>query len=159
MSSRFAYVTYIRTTPDKLWEALTTPEFTKLYFFGAAFDGTWTKGSSWKMVHPDGTVSDDGEVLESTPPTRLVLRWQNQFAGLKEEGESLCTFDIVAQGEQTRLTVTHEMERDDSRTIAAVSGGWPKILSGLKTWLETGRPLGSVKVADTKPKGERVQAG
>ncbi|MEO8668122.1 MAG: SRPBCC family protein [Bauldia sp.] len=158
MSSKFVYVTYIRTTPDKLWEALTTPEFTRLYFFDATFDGTWTKGSPWKMQHPDGSVSDDGEVLESTPPARLVLKWQNQFAGLKDEGPSRCTFDITPLGEQTQLTVTHEMDRNDSKVIAAVSGGWPKILSSLKSYLETGKALDTVKAA-AKEREARVANG
>jgi len=141
MSSRFVYVTYIRTTPEKLWEALTTPEFTRLYFFGNTFDGKWTEGSPWKMTFADGTVSDLGEVLESKPPSRLVLKWENQFAELKPEGYSRCAFDIAPMGELTRLTVTHEMERDNSKTIDAVSGGWPKILSSLKSYLETGTAL------------------
>ena len=143
MSSRFVYVTYIRTTPEKLWEALTRPEFTRLYFFDAIFDSDseWAKGSAWKMTHPDGTISDSGEVLESTPPRRLVLKWENQFPDLKPEGVSRCTFDIVPMGDQTQLTVTHEMDRDNSKVIAAVSGGWPQILSSLKTFLETGKPL------------------
>jgi uncharacterized protein YndB with AHSA1/START domain len=145
MSSRFVYVTYIRTTPEKLWEALTTPEFTRLYFFGATFDGKWTKGSPWKMSRPDGSLTDSGEVLESDPPRHLVLKWRNEFMPeLTAEGFSRCTFDIAEDGDTVRLTVTHEMERDDSRMIAAVSGGWPKILSGLKTVLETGKPLGAV---------------
>jgi uncharacterized protein YndB with AHSA1/START domain len=147
MSSRFVYVTYIRTTPEKLWEALTTPEFTRLYFFDATFDSDWKKGSPWKMAHPDGTISDSGEVLESTPPKRLVLKWENQLPDLKPEGFSRCTFDIVPMGDQTQLTVTHEMPRDDSKVIAAVSGGWPQILSSMKTWLETGKPLPRAKKA------------
>jgi uncharacterized protein YndB with AHSA1/START domain len=141
MSSRFVYVTYIRTTPQKLWEALTTPEFNRLYFFGAILDTKWTKGSTWKMAHPDGRITDSGEVLEIDPPKRLVLKWENQFPDLKPEGFSRCTFDIVPSGEQVQLTVTHEMDRDNSKVIAAVSGGWPKILSSLKTFLETGTPL------------------
>ncbi len=147
MSSRFVYVTYIRTTPQKLWEALTTPEFTRLYFFDATFDSDWKKGSPWRMAQADGTVSDSGEVIESTAPKPLVPKWENQFPNLKPEGFGRCTFDIVPMGDLTQLTVTHEMDRDNSKVIAAVSGGWPQILSSMKTYLETGKPLPRAKKA------------
>jgi uncharacterized protein YndB with AHSA1/START domain len=141
MSSTFTYVTYIRTTPEKLWEALMKPAFTRQYFFGVTFDTDWKVGSPWRMVHADGAVSDAGEVLEVDPPKRLVLKWRNEFPDLKPEGYTRCTFDISEDGGQTKLQVVHESELDNSRTIAAISGGWPMILSGLKTLLETGEPL------------------
>ena len=141
MSSRFVYVTYIRTTPEKLWDALVKPEFTKQYFFGVTMESDWKVGSTWKMVHADGSVTDAGEVLEIDPPKRLVLKWRNEFPDLKAEGYTRCTFDISEEGGQTKLQVIHEAEIDNSRTINAVSGGWPKILSGLKTLLESGKPL------------------
>ena len=143
MTSRFVYVTYIRTTPTKLWEALLKPEFTRQYFFGVTMDSDWKVGSPWKMTHPDGTVSDAGEVIESDPPKRLVLKWRNEFPNLKPEGFTRCVFDISAEGDLAKLQVIHEADMDNSKTIAAVSGGWPKILSGLKTLLETGTPLES----------------
>jgi uncharacterized protein YndB with AHSA1/START domain len=141
MSSRFVYVTYIRTTREKLWEALTRPEFTRRYFFGVTMDTDWKAGSPWKMVHADGRITDTGEVLEARPPERLVLKWRNEFAELKPEGYTQCTFELSQQGELTRLDVVHEAEMDNSKTIAAVSGGWPRILSNLKTLLETGELL------------------
>ena len=140
--STFVYVTYIRTTPQKLWDALTKPEFTKQYFFGVTMESDWKVGSPWQMVGETGTITDAGEVLETDPPKRLVLKWRNEFMPeLKAEGYTRCTFDISEQSGIVELKVTHEMDRDNAKTIAAVSGGWPKILSSLKSMLETGTPI------------------
>ena len=141
MSSKFVYVTYIRTTPEKLWEALIKPEFTKRYFFGVTLDTDWKVGSPWRMLHSDGKVTDAGEVLEVKPPERLVLKWRNEFPDLKPEGYTRCTFELTPQGDLTKLEVVHEADMDNSKTIVAVSGGWPRILSNLKTFLETGEVL------------------
>jgi uncharacterized protein YndB with AHSA1/START domain len=140
--SKFVYVTYIQTTPEKLWEALIKPEFTKQYWVGVSQISDWKVGSSWKLEFSDGRVADTGEVLEIDPPRRLVVSWQNEFRlDLKEEGHSRATFDIERTGDLVKLTVTHEIDREGSKLIEAVSGGWPAILSGLKTLLETGKPL------------------
>lgn len=142
MTSKFVYVTYIRTTPEKLWDALRMPEFTRQYFFGVTQESDWKAGSSWKMVGENGTTTDAGEVLEIDPPKRLVLKWRNEFMPeLKAEGYTRCAFDIAEENGVVELKVTHEMDRDNAKTIKAVSAGWPKILSGLKTLLETGKPL------------------
>jgi uncharacterized protein YndB with AHSA1/START domain len=141
-TGKFLYVTYIRTTPEKLWEALTTPEFTKQYWFGVSQISDWKVGSSWKLVFDDGRIADTGEVLEIDPPRRLVISWRNEFRPeLKEEGYSRASFDIAAAGDMVKLTVTHEIDKDGSKLIEAVSGGWPSILSSLKSLLETGKPL------------------
>lgn len=156
MSSKFVYVTYIRTTPQKLWSALTKPEFTKTYWFGVTLDCDWQAGSPWKMVYPDGTVTDAGEILEVEPERRLVIKWRHEMTPeLKAEGFTRCTFDIVKEDEAVRLTVTHEAERDNSKTIAAVSGGWPTILSNLKSLLETGKPIAGLAAA----RGRRAAEG
>jgi len=141
MSSRFVYVTYIRTTPEKVWEALTKPEFTQRYFFGVTMDTDWKVGSPWRMLHSDGKTTDAGEVLEAKPHERLVLKWRNEFPDLKPEGYTRCTFALSKEGDLTKLEVVHEAEMDNSKTITAVSGGWPRILSNLKTFLETGEVL------------------
>jgi len=140
MSSKpkFVYVTYIRSTPEKVWQALTDPAFTRQFWYGAYQECDWTVGSPWKLMIPDGRVADSGEVLESAPPNRLVLSWRNEFIEMREEGYSRMTYDIAAQGELTKLSVTHEMDRNESKLIAAVSGGWPMILASLKSLLETG---------------------
>jgi uncharacterized protein YndB with AHSA1/START domain len=140
--SNFVYVTYIRTTPERLWSALTTDvEFMKQYWFGVHCQSQWTPGSSWKMVQPDGSICDAGEIVEAEPPRRLVIRWQHQSAGrpeLRAEGDSYCTMELESTGTAVKLSVTHTIEREPSKLIEAVSGGWPKILSNLKSLLETG---------------------
>lgn len=137
--STFVYVSYIRTTPEKLWSALTDSEFMKQYWFGTHCESQWTPGSSWKMVYPDGRISDSGEIVEAEPPRRLVIRWQHQNKPeLKAEGPSQCTIELEASGTAVKLSITHTIEREPSKFIAAVSGGWPKIISNLKSLLETG---------------------
>jgi uncharacterized protein YndB with AHSA1/START domain len=138
--STFVYVSYIRTTPEKLWSALTEDtEFMKQYWFGVHCESQWTAGSSWKMVSGEGKVSDAGEIVEAEPPRRLVIRWQNQKKPeLAAEGESLCTIELEPSGTAVKLSITHTIECEPSKFIAAVSGGWPKIISNLKSLLETG---------------------
>jgi uncharacterized protein YndB with AHSA1/START domain len=137
--STFVYVTYIRTTPAQLWQALTSREFTEQYWMGVHHETDWRAGSPWKLVFADGRVADAGEVAEIEPEKRLVLRWRNEFKPeLKAEGFSTCTMELEPKGEAVKLTVTHSIERDDSRLIQGVSGGWPQILSNLKSLLETG---------------------
>jgi uncharacterized protein YndB with AHSA1/START domain len=149
--STFVYVTYIRTTSERLWSALTTDvEFMKQYWFGTHCESEWTVGSSWKMLYPDGRITDAGEIVEVEPPRRLVIRWQNQFKPeLKAEGESLCTMELEPSGTAVKLSITHTIEREPSKFIAAVSGGWPKIISNLKSLLETG----STALQDPYPTG------
>jgi uncharacterized protein YndB with AHSA1/START domain len=142
MSSKFVYVTYIRTTPQKLWDALTEPEFQKQYWFGMPQESDWKKGSSWAMKFEDGRVADAGEVLDIDPPRRLVLKWRNEFRPeLKEEGFSRCEYLLEQDAEIVKLTVTHSIEKDQAKFIEAVSGGWPRILSSLKSFLESGNAL------------------
>ena len=137
--STFIYTTFIRTTPDKLWSALTGQEFQKQYWFGMHCESPYTAGSSWKLVNDRGEVWDAGEVVEADPPRRLVIRWEHQMRPeLRAEGASLCTMELVTAGQAVRLTITHCVEREDSKLVEAVSGGWPKILSNLKSLLETG---------------------
>jgi uncharacterized protein YndB with AHSA1/START domain len=138
--STFVYVTYIRTTPQRLWSALTTDtEFMKRYWFGVHCESEWTAGSPWKMVSSEGNILDAGEILESEPPKRLVIRWQHQkMPELKAEGDSRCAMELEASGPVVKLTITHTIEREPSKLISAVSGGWPKIVSNLKSLIETG---------------------
>src|SRR3954451_3131609 len=137
--SSFIYVSYIRTTPEKLWSALTDAEFTREYWFGTRVESEWKAGSSWKHLADDGQVLDTGEIVESDPPRRLVIRWLNQHRPeLKAEGASLCTMELEPSGAAVKLTITHTIEREPSQFIAAVAGGWPKVISNLKSLLETG---------------------
>jgi uncharacterized protein YndB with AHSA1/START domain len=144
--SRFVYVTYIRTTPEKLWKALIDPEFTRRFWNETWQDSEWKPGATWRLMIPDGRVADAGEVVEIEPQRRLVLRWRNEFMPeLREEGYSRMTYEIEKKGESVKLTVIHEMERGGSKLIDAVSGGWPMILSSLKSLLETGQALEETK--------------
>ena len=137
--STFVYVTYIRTTPEKLWSALTDEEFMKQYWFGMHCESRWTAGSPWKMVSGDGHVTDSGEIIEAEPPRRLQIRWVHQNkAELKAEGESRCTIEVEPSGGAVKLSITHSIDRESSKLIEAVSGGWPKIISNLKSLMETG---------------------
>jgi len=138
--SSFAYVTFIRTTPEKLWSALTDVTQMKEYWFGMQINTEWKTGAPWKMVFPDGRVADTGEILELEPTRRIRLKWRNEFRPeLKAEGFAVCTIEIEPYGDAVRLSIMHTIERADSKFIQAVSGGWPKILSNLKSLLETGQ--------------------
>jgi uncharacterized protein YndB with AHSA1/START domain len=140
--TKFVYVTYIRATPERLWHALTDPEFQRAYWFGQHQEADWRPGASWKLILPDGRVADAGEVVECDPPRRLVLKWRNEFRPeLKNEGYSRCVMELEPAGDATKLTVTHAIDRAESKFIGAVSGGWPKVLSSLKSLIETGSPL------------------
>ena len=138
--SRFVYVTFIRTTPEKLWSALTDASQMKDYWFGMQINSEWETGAAWQMVFPDGRVADTGEILELERPKRIRLKWRNEFRPeLKAEGFALCTIEIEPYGEAVRLSIEHSIEHAESKFIQAVSGGWPKILSNLKSLLETGQ--------------------
>jgi uncharacterized protein YndB with AHSA1/START domain len=149
--SQFVYVTFIRTTPDKLWRALMEPEFTRQFWFDTIQESDWKPGASWKILFADGRIGDSGEVVEIDPPRRLVLKWRNEFfPELTAEGYSRVTYLLEAQGEVVKLTLTHEMDKRDSKFIKAVSNGWPIILASLKSLLETGE---SIVVTRSLPKG------
>ncbi len=132
---------YIRTTPERLWEAIVNPDIRARYQFGMRIYSEWTPGSSFEMRHPNGTRRlGEGQNLEVEPPRRLVQSmtalWGDDVAA---EGTSRVTWEIEPVGDSCRLTVTHDQLRDDANS--QLYGGWPMILSGLKTWLETGEEL------------------
>jgi uncharacterized protein YndB with AHSA1/START domain len=130
---------YIRTTPERLWEAITDGEIRSKYSFGARVTSDWTPGSRYEMSHANGLLGE-GENLEVDPPRRLVQSmvalWSDD---VKSEGPSRVTWDIEPIGDSCRLTVTHDELREGANDERY--GGWPMILSGLKTWLETGELL------------------
>jgi uncharacterized protein YndB with AHSA1/START domain len=138
----FVYVTYIRTTPEKLWNALTEPEFTRQFWAGTWQESEWKAGAPWRIMIPDGRVGDSGEVLEIEPFRRLVLSWRNEFKPeLRAEGYSRMTYLLEQQGDMVKLTVKHEIDRPSSKLIESVSEGWPLILASLKSLMETGQAL------------------
>jgi uncharacterized protein YndB with AHSA1/START domain len=138
-SSKFRYVTFIRTTPEKLWQALTEAEFNKQYWFGMHQETDWQAGSPWRLVFEDGRTADAGEIVEADPPRRLVIKWRNEFRPeVAEEGYSGCTIELEPLDGAVKLSIDHAIDRAQSKLIEAVSGGWPKVLSNLKSLLETG---------------------
>ncbi|WP_307624008.1 metalloregulator ArsR/SmtB family transcription factor [Streptomyces sp. V3I7] len=137
----FVYVTYIASTPEKVWAALTDADLTAVYW-GHGNVSDWKPGSRWEHVRTDGSGISDvvGTVVESEPPRRLVTTWVAPENEGQEDKYSRVTYDIQPHQDIVRLTVTHEDLRDEGER-AAVSGGWPAVLSNLKSFLETGRPL------------------
>ncbi len=132
------YEIYIRTTPERLWEAITDPGIRAKYNFGAAVTSDWTPGSRLELGSPKaGGLLGEGEILEIDPPRRLVhtmvALWSDE---VKSEGASRVTWEIEPIQDSCRLTVTHDQLREGAND--QLYGGWPMILSGLKTWLETG---------------------
>jgi uncharacterized protein YndB with AHSA1/START domain len=139
----FVYVTYIRTTIDKLWEALTTPAFTRQYWYGIEQRSAWTEGASWQLVAEDGRVFDSGEILKVDPPRHVTIAWHHQIHDeMRAEGVGRATYDLETVGDSVKLTITHS---GGPKLIAAVAGGWPQILASLKSLLETGRPLSQTR--------------
>lgn len=132
---------YIRTTPERLWEAITDPAIRKKYQFGAAIESDWAVGSTYKLGHPGaGRTLIEGENLVVERPRRLVQTMRALWGDEAErEGTSRVTWEIEQVGDSCRLVVIHDQLRDGASS--QVYGGWPMILSGLKTWLETGETL------------------
>jgi len=137
-NSTFVYVTFIRTSPERLWAALTQADFMKRYWFASHVECDWKVGSPWRLLFPDGRVADSGEVLEIDPPRRMVIKWLHESPELKAEGPSRMTMELEPLEGAVKLTITHSMDRAESELIRKVSGGWPAILSNLKSLLETG---------------------
>jgi uncharacterized protein YndB with AHSA1/START domain len=137
----FVYVTYIETTPEKLWRALTEGDFTERYWFGVRLRSDWKIGSSFEMVRTDGSISDAGKVVEYDPPRRLAYTFVNLSDEYKGEPPALATFVIEPHGKLVKLTVTQQGFVEGGKFLAGVSQGWPAILSSLKSLLEKGNAL------------------
>jgi uncharacterized protein YndB with AHSA1/START domain len=142
------YTIYIAATPEKVWQALTTAEFSTKYFSGFAVETGQKVGDAFIIRAPDGSVHIDGEVIECDPPKKLTVTWNVNWPGLVEKlGTTLVTYDIEPAGEAVRLTMTEAHDRPISDDILEGGRqGWPAILSGLKSLLETGTPL-AIKMA------------
>jgi uncharacterized protein YndB with AHSA1/START domain/DNA-binding transcriptional ArsR family regulator len=151
----FVYTTYIKTTPERLWQALTDPAFTQRYW-GMTYDSDWKEGSTMTLHHDGVTIADpDQVVLESEPGRRLAYTWHtftpewakahgfdDEFlAKVTSEPRSKVTFDIESLGEMVKLTVVHDGFEPGSTVLETIKGGWPSVLANLKTLLETGDTL------------------
>jgi len=134
------YTTFIRATPKKLWQAITRPEFTRQYWAGVENVSDWKKGSKWEHIGGDKQreVWITGKVLECIPPKRLVLSWADPD---DLADQSRVTFEIEAIGDMVCLTVTHGNFKADSKMAGKVASGWPRVLSSMKSFLETGKGL------------------
>jgi uncharacterized protein YndB with AHSA1/START domain len=151
--TEFVYTTYINsTTPQKVWDAITNPEFTRQYW-GKTNVSDWKSGSKWKMVSIDGSdvVNITGEVLESRPPSRLVMSWVSPENVADKSEYSRVTFDIEALGDVVRLNVVHDQLKAGSEMAKGITKGWPLVLSGLKSFVETGRApnINAIKTCNT----------
>ena len=145
---------YIKTTPERLWEAITDPELRSRYTFGVGVESDWTPGSPYKAAHRGaGVTISEGENLEVDPPRRLVQSFNALWSDdVRAEGTSRVTWEIEPVGDSCRLLVIHDQLREDAND--EIYGGWPMILSGLKTLLETGEDLttpGSLRYAQSAP--------
>lgn len=145
----FVYVTYISTTPEKVWQALTDTDVARKYWVGSKGPAhvnvsDWRVGSKWEHQRADESRAADvvGKVVEIAPPNRLVLSWARPAEADDASKHSRVTFEIEPQaGGVVRLTVSHENLENDPKMLASISGGWPAVLSNLKTFLETGEAL------------------
>jgi uncharacterized protein YndB with AHSA1/START domain len=138
------YSVFIRATPDQVWDAITKPEFTSKYFYGSIIDSTFEPGASydgWSEDRKDHFV--DGDVIDAERPRLLRHTWRALYdPETAAETHSRVTWEIEPQdGGVTKLTVVHDELESSPKTAASVAGGWPFVLSGLKTLLETGKPL------------------
>jgi len=139
---RHVYEVYIRTTPEKLWAAITRPEMTRQYFYANDVESDWTVGSLVRHKGADGTVNLEGKILEVVPERRLVTTFRSLHGpGTENDAPTRVTWEIEPRGEVCRLTLTHDDFDGITETYKMVGSGWNPILSGLKTLLETGKPL------------------
>ena len=138
----FVYVTYIRSTPEKVFEAITKPEIARRYW-GHENVSDWKPGSAWQHVRANEqrTVELIGKVVEATPPTRLVITWANASQAADPASTSRVTFDVAPYDEMVRLTVIHDELEVGSAMAKGIQQGWPIVLSSLKSLLETGQGI------------------
>jgi len=141
-NEKFVYVTYIATTPEKVWKALLEGELTRQYWMHENVSD-WKPGSQWQHVADDGkgTIRLVGEVLESVPNRRLVLTWGEPADAADKAKHSRVAIDIETVADMVRLTVTHDEFKPGTDVLPKIASGWPRVLSSLKSFLETGRPL------------------
>jgi uncharacterized protein YndB with AHSA1/START domain len=139
---QFVYVTYISTSPEKLWNALIDPKVTAKYWQHENVSD-WKPGSTWehRSADKERTLRLVGKVVEVSPPRRLVLTWAFPADEVHEEKHSRVTFEIEPIGDVARLTVTHDRLEPGSEMLEGITEGWPKVLSSLKSLMEVGRPL------------------
>lgn len=136
------YITYIRTTPQKVWDALTQSEFTSQFFFGRTVESDWKQGSKWRLIMPDGKTDVAGEVLISDAPRKLQVTWIVEWLADAPKEPAIITYAIEQVGNLTKLTMTqHTDAKIPRKFLEGGQQGWAAILSSLKSLLETGEAL------------------
>jgi uncharacterized protein YndB with AHSA1/START domain len=137
------YTIYIAATPDKVWQALTSAEFSRQYFFGFAIEADLKAGGTFLVRAPDGSLHINGEVVECIQARKLTVTWNVNWPGLVEKlGTTLVSYELEEAGDAVRLTMTESHDRPiDDDILSGGRQGWPAILSSLKSLLETGKPL------------------
>src|SRR5271167_842624 len=141
-NEQFVYAAYIRTTPERLWQALTQPEFARRYWLETTQESTWRPGASWAEEIPDGTAAITGEIIKGDPPHYLVFTWRSKAKPEeKAEGYSTVAYELEYLGGSVKLTLIHEIDNPASTLLKAVSDGWPLVLASSKSLMETGEPL------------------
>jgi DNA-binding transcriptional ArsR family regulator/uncharacterized protein YndB with AHSA1/START domain len=136
------YEIFIKGTPDQIWDAITDEEKTPLYYYGATVDSTWREKEAMSYRRPDGSLMIEGKIIEAKRPFKLVTTfkavWRDEF---KRDRPSRVTWEITPMGDTCKLTLVHDDFDSETATFEAVAGGWSRILSGLKTLVETGKPI------------------
>lgn len=154
----FVYVTYVAATPEQVWQALTDGAMTREFWFGRRVESDWKVGSPvtfWYEKDGAEAVSDSGIVLESHPPRRLSYTFHVEFIDeMRDAHPSRVTFEIEASNGDAKLTLTHDEFASGSKVLEGVSRGWPIVLSSLKSFIETGRPLASASAEAATAAGD-----
>lgn len=138
---QFVYITYINTTAEKLWEALTSGEFTSQYWQGYRIESDWKVGSPMRFYAPDGSLAHSDKVLKADKPNLLSYTWKPLMKHVPDEPASTVTFEIERKENLVKLTITHFDFPENSKMLPMISNGWPLVISSLKSFLETDKPL------------------
>jgi uncharacterized protein YndB with AHSA1/START domain len=141
-TTKFVYTTYISTTPEEIWAAITKPEIARQYWAHENVSD-WKPGSNWEHVRSDASrrVVLAGSVIESVQPKKLVITWADAPDFADKAKHTRVTFELEPIGDMVRLTVTHDELKEDSEMLRKITNGWPRVLSSMKSFLETGKPL------------------
>lgn len=154
---KFVYVTYIASTVEKVFEALTDASISKQFWFGFHVESDWKAGSPFALKR-GSTTMDSGVVLLCEPPHRLSYTWHPEYESHRHERPSRVLFELEQLKGQVKLTVTHDDFDEDSKVFESISGGWPLVLSSLKSMMETGTPLAPTFSEDDMKKIEATCA-
>jgi uncharacterized protein YndB with AHSA1/START domain len=137
----FVYVTYIRSTREKVFAALTDGDATRAFWFGYRIESDWKVGGPLRFYNPEDQLAHDDTLLTYDPPSTLAYSWKPLMKGYEDETESRVTFTLEQTGDQVKLTMVHDEMMPGGKMLNAVSTGWPAVIASLKSLLETGAAL------------------